>query len=433
MAGRWAGRVIPILVLLCLALGIAYSQTSISFSYSGVASILINTPTRLLASPSLSQKPPLSALASPSVSFKPPISALASPSIFFKPPLSALASPSESVKPPVKGCFEGPIIAYYISNTTVGNTISTVTYSTATQMYAWWCKPTTVPAFMVNVDAPPQAYVNETVTITLEIQGGVATKYWELWIPGINFYRNGTVEGTTLTFTVSFPDPGTCDIYAYGIDSAAQEASDQASISVLQITTTTTTTTPTTTATTTTTGTTPTTETTTTTTPTTETTTTTVTTSPTTTETTTTTQATTTTTTTTAPTTTQAATTTPTTTTAPTTTTTTAGVATTAEVPEWPIFPKMCNDLLLFLLVGVIMMLLMMVWRIVVSRPYGGYLMLYLVSAIMAVLATVILSTIYACSAPSMVLAVIIVALFAVALTYALRRAAEDYWLALEY
>jgi hypothetical protein len=378
MAGRWAGRVIPILVLLCLALGIAYSQTSISFSYSGVASVSANTPTGYVISASLSQKPPLSALASPSASFKPPI--------------SALASPSASVKPPVKGCFEGPVIAYYISNTTVGDTTLTVTYSTATQMYAWWCKPTTVPVFMVNVDAPPQAYVNETVTITLEIQGGVASKYWELWIPGINFYRNGTVEGTTLTFTVSFPDPGTYDIYAYGMDSAAQEASDQASISVLQITTTTTTTTETT----------PTTETTTTT-PTTETTTTT-----------------------------QATATTP-TTTAPTTTTTTAGVVTTAEVPEWPIFPKMCNDLLLFLMVGVIMILLMMVWRLVVSRPYGGYLMLYLASAIMAVLATVILSTIYACSASSMVLAVIIVALFAVALTYALRRAAEDYWLALEY
>lgn len=421
MAGRWAGRVIPVLVLLCLALGIAYSQTSKSFSYSGVASILINTPTQLLASPSLSQKPPISALASPSASFKPPI--------------SALASPSASVKPPVKGCFEGPVIAYYISNTTVGDTTLTVTYSTATQMYAWWCKPTTVPVFMINVDAPPQAYVNETVTITLEIQGGVASKYWELWIPGINFYRNGTVEGTTLIFTVSFPDPGTYDIYAYGMDSAAQEASDQASVSVLQITTTTTTTTPTATTTTTTTETTPTTETTTTT-PTTETTTATqATTTTTTTTAPTTTQATATTTTTTAPTTTPTTTTqaTTTTTTVPTTTTTTAGVAATAEVPEWPIFPKMCNDLLLFLMVGVIMILLMMVWRIVVSRPYGGYLMLYLVSAIIAVLATVILSTIYACSASSMVLAVIIVALFAVALTYALRRAAEDYWLALEY
>jgi hypothetical protein len=393
MAGEWAGRVIPILVLLCLAVGIAYSQTSISLSYSGTASILINTPTRLLVSPSLSQKPPLSALASPSASFKPPI--------------SALASPLESVKPPVKGCFEGPIIAYYISNTTVDNTTSTVTYSTATQMYAWWCKPTTVPVLTVKVDAPPQAYVNETVTITLEIQGGVASKYRELWIPGINFYRNGTVEGTTLTFTVSFPEPGTYDIYAYGIDSAAQEASDQDSLDVLQITITTTTTTPTT-----------------------ETTTTTVATSPTTTETTTQTATTTMTPTTGATTTTQATTT---ITTTPTAVTTTTRMTATAEVPEWPIFPGMCNDLLLFLMVGVIMILLMMVWRLVVSRPYGGYLMLYLVSAIIAVLATVILSAIYACSASSMVLAVIIVALFAVALTYALRRAAEDYWLALEY
>jgi hypothetical protein len=417
MAGRWVSRVIPILVLLCLALGIAYSLVSISFSYSGVASILVNTPTRLLASPSLSQKPP--------------ISALASPSAYFKPPRSALVSPQAVLKPPNRGCFEGPVIAYYISNTTVGNTTSTVTYSTATQMYAWWCKPTipTTPLFTVKVGAPPQAYVNDTVTVTLEIQGGVASKYWELWIPGINFYRNGTVEGTTLTFTVSFPDPGTYDIYAYGIDSAAQEASDQASIVVLQITTTTTTTTPTTTTTTTTTETTPTTETTTTT-PTTETITTTqatATTTPTTTTTTTTTETT--------PTT-ETTTTTPTTetiTTTQATATTTTKVTATAEVPEWPIFPKMCNDLLLFLMVGVIMILLMMVWRLVVSRPYGGYLMLYLVSAVMAVLATVILSTIYACSPSSMVLAVIIVALFAVALTYALRRAAEDYWLALEY
>jgi hypothetical protein len=297
------------------------------------------------------------------------------------------------------------VIAYYVSNTTVNNTTSTVTYSTATQMYVWWCKPQLTPPFIVDVDAPPQAYVNQTVTITLNIIGGVASKYWELRIPGIGFYQNGTVEGTTLTFTVAFPQTGTYDILAYGLDSASQESSDQASVNVLQLpTTTTTTTTPTTT---------------TTTAPTTTTTTTTV--APTTEETT--------------------------ETIAPTTTTTTKTTltiftivipvnTTTTEVAvtlEWPILPRMCNDLLLFLIVAVVMMLLMAVWRVVVEKPYGLYLAFYMLSATIAVLAVLFLAYTYACSPLSMVLAVMSVALLATALAYSLRRASEEYTVALEY
>jgi hypothetical protein len=381
MAGRWASKAIPILVLLCLALGIAYSQVSISFSYSGVASVSANTPARYAISTSLYGKPPLSALASPSA--------------YFKPPISALASPEATLKPPQKGCFEGPVIAYYVSNTTVDDTTSTVTYSTATQVYVWWCKTTATPMFIVDVDAPPETYVDQTVTITLKLIGGVASKYWELRIPGIGFYQNGTVEGTTLTFTVAFPATGTYDILAYGVDSAAQESSDQASVNVLQPPTTTTTTTTPTTATTTIA-------------PTTEETTETI-----------------------APTTT---TTTKTTLTAFTITipvnTTTTEVAVTVE---WPILPRMCNDLLLFLIVAVVMMLLMAVWRVVVEKPHGLYLAFYMLSAAIAVLAILFLAYTYACSPLSMVLAVVSVALLATALAYSLRRASEEYTVALEY
>jgi hypothetical protein len=93
----------------------------------------------------------------------------------------------------------------------------------------------------------------------------------------------------------------------------------------------------------------------------------------------------------------------------------------------------MCNDLLLFLIVVAIMMLLMAVWRVVVEKPYGLYLVFYMFSATIAVLATLFLAYTYACSPLSMMLAVMSVALLATALAYSLRRALEEYTVALEY
>mgnify|MGYP001626267148 CR=1 FL=1 len=350
------------LVLLILVIGITASQYSISFSYSASASVSANTPLQLLVSTSAYTQTPLSALASTSA--------------YTQSPLSALATAQASDKPPQMGCIEGPLIVYYISNTTVDSSVSTVTYSTTTQIYAWFCKQYTTPPPPFNIDivAPTRGYASFTATLELHIVGGAWRKYYEISIPKISFYHNGTVEGTILTYTVLLPTPDLYTVQAYGLDSAGQEASDSAQILVLEQPTTTETTVTTTTATT-----------------------------PTTTETT--------------PTT---ITETVTTETVTTTTVSPTVIVTTEELP--PVPSPECSDLILLILLLFVLLCYFVVHRVAYEKPYGVYIGIYLAVSTFLFMLVYAFARKYACSSLTAVLAVGATALTMVVGSYVIAK-----------
>lgn len=222
--------VVAAATILALALGIASTQTSLSFTYSGSAEYSTNKPytTWLVQSASLYSGTPI-------------MGQFASSTFYAAPPSRGVISlVGAEAKSPEGGYMEGPLIAYYVRNETVDATTVTVTYATSTLVWMWGGRTRSEPPPLLSVElaGPTEGYAPLEAELRLRIEGGISPKYWQLHIPQLNMTYNGTVQGTELTFTVTFTDPGDYDAEAYAQDAAFQEAMDSLKIRVYEAVTT---------------------------------------------------------------------------------------------------------------------------------------------------------------------------------------------------